>query len=113
MEKALNRKVASDIHEEEKNLIEIQDIIQSQMTDRMDELGILKEEIVEGRKRDFKNLKLEEQYAELPADRLREAYYTSTYERILQLSKMYYTPYFGMIDYQDHVSPPSSKIRFV
>ena len=35
------------------------------------------------------------------SDPVKEAYYTSTYERVLQLSKMYYSPYFGMIDYLD------------
>ncbi|MBO6158325.1 MAG: AAA family ATPase [Firmicutes bacterium] len=99
----MKREITLTLEEEAKNLSEIQEMIQSQMNDRLKELGLLKQEIVEGRKFQFEEVQLKNRFQFSQSDPVKEAYYQSTYERVLQLSKMYYSPYFGMIDYLDKV----------
>ncbi|MBO4887773.1 MAG: AAA family ATPase [Firmicutes bacterium] len=97
----MKRKIDVTLQEEAENLSEVQEIIQQQMSDRLKDLGLLKQEIVEGRKFQFEEVQLKNRFQVSQSDPVKEAYYTSTYERVLQLSKMYYSPYFGMIDYLD------------
>lgn len=98
----MKREANLTIEQEEQILKTIQDIIQKQMTERLQDLGMMKEEIIENRRIAFEQLPLEKQFTVHQSDSVKEAFYTRTYERVLQLSKMYYSPYFGMIDYKDH-----------
>lgn len=99
----MKREIEVTLQEEAQNLEEVQEIIQQQMSDRMKDLGLLKQDIIEGRKFQFEEVQLKNRFQVSQSDPVKEAYYTSTYERVLQLSKMYYSPYFGMIDYLDKV----------
>ena len=95
--------VKHSIEEEAALLKEVQDVIQEQMVDRLKDLGLLKQEIIENRKLLFEGIPEEQQAFLKQEDPVKEAYYTKAYKRVLELSKMYYNPYFGMIDYIDHV----------
>ena len=95
--------VKHSMEEEALLLKEVQEVIQDQMMERLKDLGLLKQEIVENRKLLFEGIPEEQQFLLKQDDPVKEAYYTKAYHRVLELSKMYYNPYFGMIDYIDHV----------
>lgn len=84
------------------NLKEIQDVIQNQMDGHLKDLGVLKKDIVDNRKFQFEEIPTQQQFLMNQHDQVKEKYYTETYKRIMDLSKMFYSPYFGMIDYVDH-----------
>lgn len=90
------------IEEEQQVLKDVQDVIQKQMTDRLNDLGLMRQEIVDNRKFQFEEIPQKQQFLMNQHDQVREAYYTETYKRIMDLSRMFYSPYFGMIDYVDH-----------
>ena len=90
------------VEEEQQVLKEVQDVIQKQMTERLKDLGIMRQEIVDNRKFEFNEIPDQQQFLMNQHDQVREAYYTETYKRITDLSRMFYNPYFGMIDYVDH-----------
>ena len=92
----------TSIEEEKQTLTEVQDVIQKQMTDRLKDLGMMRQEIIDNRKFNFEEIPPKQQFMMNQHDQVREAYYTETYKRIMELSRMYYSPYFGMIDYEDH-----------
>lgn len=90
------------VEDEKQTLKEVQDIIQKQMTDRLNDLGLMRQEIVDNRKFQFEEIPQKQQFLMNQHDQVKEAYYTETYKRIMDLSRMFYSPYFGMIDYVDH-----------
>ncbi len=92
----------TSIEEEKQTLTEVQDVIQKQMTDRLKDLGMMRQEIIDNRKFNFEEIPPKQQFMMNQHDQVREAYYTETYKRIMELSRMFYSPYFGMIDYEDH-----------
>ena len=81
------------LQEEAQVLQEVQQIIQEQMEERMKDLGTLKQEIVDYRKFLFEEIPQKKQYLLNQDDPVKEANYTATYQRIQQLSRMYYNPY--------------------
>lgn len=91
--------------EEEKGFLEkVQSLIQQQMEERLKDLGTLKQEIVDNRKFLFEEIPQKKHYLMNQDDPIKEANYTATYQRVQQLSRMYYQPYFGLIDYIDHMA---------
>ena len=96
----------TSIEEEKQTLTEVQDVIQKQMTDRLKDLGMMRQEIIDNRKFNFEEIPPKQQFMMNQHDQVREAYYTETYKRIMELSRMYYSPYFGMISYCSVTSSP-------
>lgn len=92
------------LEEEKAFLQEVQAMIQKQMEERLKDLGTLKQEIVDYRKFLFEEIPRKKQYQFNQEDPVKEAHYTATYQRVQQLSRMYYQPYFGLIDYVDHMA---------
>lgn len=93
--------VKKTLEEERAALAEVQVLIEKQMEERLRDLGVLKQEIVKDRKFLFEEVAPKKQYLHNQDDRVKEANYTATYQRVNQLSRMYYAPYFGMIHYAD------------
>ena len=101
------------LQEEAQVLQEVQEIIQAQMEERMKDLGTLKQEIVDYRKFLFEEIPQKKQYLLNQDDPVKEANYTATYQRVQQLSRMYYNPYFGLIDYVDHAADDEEACYYV
>lgn len=99
----MNITVRKTIEDERKMLEEVQLVIQKEMDDKLSSLGMLKSQITENRQLQFTTPdSLQAQMRE--NDTFNEVYYTTTYKRILELSRMYQTPYFGMIDFVEEDS---------
>lgn len=101
------------LQEEAQVLKEVQEIIQAQMEERMKDLGTLKQEIVDYRKFLFEEIPQKKQYLMNQDDPVKEANYTATYQRVQQLSRMYYNPYFGLIDYVDHAADDEEACYYI
>ena len=98
----MNIAVKGSTEEEIQMLKDVQAIIQQQMEERLKDLGILKKEIIDNRRYLFEEVPIQLQQLVDQEGPVREHYYTETYNRVLELSRMYYNPYFGMIDFIDH-----------
>ena len=101
------------LQEEEQFLRDVQAIIQEQMEERLKDLGAMKQEIVDYRKFLFEEIPQKKQYLLNQDDPVKEANYTATYQRVQQLSRMYYNPYFGLIDYVDHVADDEEACYYI
>ena len=67
----------------------------------MAELGVMKQDIVDYRK-DLTEETLNEQTRLNNVDsKVKESQYRTAYQRVLELSRMYYAPYFGMICFRE------------
>ena len=101
------------VEEEAEFLQEIQTMIQQQMDDRMKDLGTLKQELVDYRKYLFDEIPRKRKHLMGQDDPVKEANYTATYQRVSQLSRMYYNPYFGLIDYIDHMADDEEACYYI
>ncbi len=97
MENSTNK----SLHEEEQFLKGVQGDISQQIEEKLKELGALKQEIVDYRKFLFEEIPQNKQYLMTQDDPVKEKQYTATYQRVTQLGRMYYNPYFGQISFHD------------
>lgn len=109
----MDTELKQTLQEEAKVLQEVQAIIQAQMEERMKDLGALKQEIVDYRKFLFEEIPQKKQYLLNQDDPVKEASYKATYQRIQQLSRMYYNPYFGLINYVDHTADDEEACYYI
>ncbi len=86
--------------EEEQYLRDTQAEIQQQIDEKSATLSLMKQDIVEHRKYVNEEIPRNKHAMFMVDDPVKEKQYISLYERIGQLSRMYYTPYFGSILYQ-------------
>lgn len=109
----MEMEIKQTLQEEACFLQEVQQIIQQQMEDRLKDLGTQKQEIVDYRKFLFEEIPQKKQYLLNQDDPVKEANYTATYQRVQQLSRMYYNPYFGLIDYVDHAADEEEACYYI
>lgn len=91
----------ANLQEEEKFLKEVQEDIRQQVEEKLKDLGSLKQEIVDYRKFLYEEIPQNKHYLMNQDDPIKEKQYTATYQRINQLGRMYYNPYFGQIAFHD------------
>ena len=90
-----------ELTEEREHLTLVQTLIQREMEQRLAELGVMKQDIVDYRK-DLTEETLNEQTRLNNVDsKVKESQYRTAYQRVLELSRMYYAPYFGMICFRE------------
>ena len=92
---------STEFQEEERFLAEVQEDIQRQIEEKLKNLGALKQEIVDYRKFLFEEIPQNKHYLMNQDDPIKEKQYAATYQRINQLGRMYYNPYFGQIAFHD------------
>ena len=99
--------IEKTLDQEKDYLREVQEIIGQEIENRLHTLSDLKQEIVDYRKFLVEEIP-QKQYHMLDQENpVREASYTATYERLSDLSRMYYYPYFGMIHFKDPLEAES------
>ena len=86
-----------DLTIERQHLSQVQLLIQNEMNRQLAELGVMKQDIVERRKDMTEETLIEQTRMDHVGSEIKEAQYTAAYQRVLELTKMYYLPYFGMI----------------
>ncbi len=86
--------------EEEQYLSETQGLIQQQIDEKNLTLSAMKQDIVEHRKYVNEEIPRAKHALFMQDDPVKEKQYISLYERIGQLERMYYAPYFGSIIYE-------------
>ena len=91
----------TNLQEEEQFLKEVQEDIRQQIEEKLKDLGSLKQEIVDYRKFLFEEIPQNKHYLMNAEDPIREKQYTAAYQRVNQLGRMYYNPYFGQIAFHD------------
>lgn len=84
---------------EKEHLAETQRLIQQEMEKLFKELGLMKQEIVDYRKFLTEEIPQDEYHMMNVGSEVKETQYTATYQRIVELSRMYYAPYFGLISF--------------
>lgn len=97
----MEKDIEKDLEGEREFLLQIQEHIGHEIENRLRSLGDLKQEIVDYRKYLFEEIPQKQHHLLNHDNPIREANYTATYERIGELSRMYYHPYFGMICFRD------------
>lgn len=88
------------LEEEQSFLRGIQDDIQKSIDEKNETLAAMKQDIVEHRRYVNEEIPLAKQAMYMVDDPVKEKQYTSLYDRIMQLGRMWYTPYFGSIIYE-------------
>ena len=86
---------------EKQHLALTQQQIQQEMDRLLRELGLMKQEIVDYRKYLTEEVPQKQYHMMNIGSEVKENQYTQTYQRIVELSRMYYAPYFGMICFQE------------
>ena len=86
---------------EKQHLAVTQQLIQQEMDRLLRELGLMKQEIVDYRKYLTEEVPQKQYHMMNIGSEVKENQYTQTYQRIVELSRMYYAPYFGMICFQE------------
>ncbi len=89
------------LEQEREYLLQVQEIVGQEIEDRLRNLNDLKQEIVDYRKFLVEEIPQKQYHSMNQENPIREANYTATYERLSELSRMYYYPYFGMIAFKD------------
>lgn len=97
----MDKNIDKTLEEESLFLKEIQEQIGAEIEGKLRELSDLKQEIVDYRKFLFEEIPQKQHFMMDQDSPVREAHYTATYQRIGELSKMYYAPYFGLIRFRD------------
>ncbi len=97
----MDKNIDKTLEEESLFLKEIQEQIGAEIEGKLRELSDLKQEIVDYRKFLFEEIRQKQHFMMDQDSPVREAHYTATYQRIGELSKMYYAPYFGLIRFRD------------
>lgn len=92
-------KQEKDLQSERHHLAQIQELIQTEMDQRLVELGLMKQEIVDYRKYLTEEVTRKQYHMMNIGSEVKESQYASTYQRVMELSRMYYLPYFGMISF--------------
>lgn len=88
-----------ELQSEKQHLAQIQSLIQKEMDQRLTELGLMKQEIVDFRKYLTEEVPQKQYHMMNIGSEVKESQYAATYQRVMELSKMYYLPYFGMISF--------------
>ena len=99
--------VERNLDQEKEYLSQVQEIIGQEIESRLRTLSDLKQEIVDYRKFLVEEIPHKQYHVMDQENPIREASYTSTYERLADLSRMYYYPYFGMIHFKDPMESES------
>lgn len=97
----MEKDIDKNLEQEREFLKQIQEHIGHEIENRLRSLSDLKQEIVDYRKFLFEEIPQKQHHMMNQDNPIREANYTATYERVGELSRMYYQPYFGMICFKD------------
>ena len=101
-----------DLTAEKQHLAEVQQIIQSESERLLHDLGIMRKDIVENRKYWSEEVARNRFHEMMVGSDVKEDQYTEAYKRVLELSGMYYNPYFGMIEFLEDGLPESETEQY-
>ncbi|MBQ5960574.1 MAG: AAA family ATPase [Firmicutes bacterium] len=103
-----------DLTAEKQHLAGVQQIIQRESDRLLQDLGVMRKDIIENRKYWSEEVARNRFHEMMVGSDVKEDQYTEAYQRVLELSDMYYNPYFGMIEFlEDGLSDSDTEKYYI